>query len=245
MAETERKSLPFELKADDTGGFRAVFSTFDVIDHDEDVTRTGAFKDGIEVVVGSWGHKHSDLPVGKGIIRAGEREAAVEGKFFLDTQPGRDTYQTVKNLGPLGEWSYIFRVTKQSFGDFEGRQVRFIEGVDVFSVDPVLRGAGIGTRTTAIKSKDELTFAEVGEAILTDVGAYVERVKSRAEFRAGEGRALSAANVSRLSDLATALESSADELKALLSEADPKQSDELAAAYLRYQHNRARLAGVA
>ncbi len=241
----ERKSLPFILKAEKDGAFRAVFSTFDVIDHDGDVPRAGAFKDGAEVVVGSWGHKFDELPVGKGVIHVGEREAAIDGAFFLDTGPGKDTYQTVKNLGPLGEWSYIFVVTKQSFGEIEGRQVRFIEGVDVFSVDPVLVGAGIDTRTTAIKSRDALTLSEHGEALLADAAEYVERVKSRAEFRAKEGRVLSTANVHRLAGIADALESSAKDLRTLLTEADPKQATGLVAQYLRYQRIRAGIAGVA
>jgi len=243
--ETECKRLPFTLKADAPGAFSAVFSTLDVVDHDGDVTRPGAFKDGVGVVVGSWGHKFDELPVGKGIIRSGPNEAAVDGAFFLDTAPGKDTYETVKALGPLGEWSYIFNVTKASFGEFEGREVRFIEQVDVFSVDPVLAGAGINTRTTDIKSHDALTLGDLGEAILADIESYGERLKSRAAFRAREGRVLSTANVSRLQGIADALESSAKELRGLLTEADPKQIDGLVQQFLRYQHIRARLAGAA
>jgi len=243
--DLERKSLPFELKAESDGEFRAVFSTIDVVDHDGDVTRAGSFKDGVDVIVGSWGHKHDELPVGKGVIRANDTEAIVEGKFFLDTQPGRDTYTTVKNLGSLGEWSYIFAVSKQSFGEFEGRQVRFIEGVDVYSVDPVLKGAGIGTRTTSIKSQDALTFGESGEALLAEIAAYTERVKSRAAFRAKEGRALSTANVTDLNGIVEALETSVKEIRGLLTEAEPAKQDELVAQFLRYQQLKALHAGVA
>ena len=227
--KTFRKSLPFELKASSTGEFRAVFATLNVIDHDGDVTVPGAFKDGAEVIVGSFGHKTADLPVGKGIIHANDREAAVEGQFFLDTQPGKDTYQTVKNLGGLGEWSYVFSVLKQSFGEKDGRPVRYLEDMKVFSVDPVLAGAGIDTRTTDIKG---LSFLEHVEDVDEAVREFVSRVKARAAVREKEGRMLSTANVERLRGIAESLKSSAGDLEKLLETAEPK-SNELAIEYLR------------
>lgn len=245
LLTAERKSLTFALKAEQDGTFRAVFATFNVIDHDGDVTVPGAFKDGGEVIIGSWGHKPADLPTGKGVIRVTEDEAAVEGAFFLDTAPGRDTYQTVKNLGPLGEWSYLYMPTKYSFGEFEGRQVRFLEEIQVFSVDPVLAGAGINTRTTDIKGMDALTLSELGEAILADVRQYGERLKARAEFRAREGRALSTANVDRLNGIAEALETGAKDLRGLLTEEEPKKGKQLVEEMLRFQRIQSTLLGVA
>lgn len=231
--KTLRKSLPFELKASAEGEFRAVFATLNVVDHDGDVTRPGAFKDGAEVIVGSWGHKTADLPVGKGVIRTNEREAVVEGAFFLDTQPGKDTYQTVKNLGPLGEWSYVFSVQKQSFGEEGGRPVRFLEDIKVFSVDPVLAGAGIDTRTTDIKSRD-LTFLEHSEEVQELVEEFVARAKERSAIREKEGRVLSTANVERLKSIAESLRGASGELEKLLESAEPK-TNELAREFLRFQ----------
>lgn len=228
-----RKSLPFELKAaSETGEFRAVFATFNVIDHDGDITRPGAFKDGAEVIVGSWGHKTMDLPVGKGVIRTNEREAAVEGQFFLDTQPGKDTYQTVKNLGPLGEWSYVFSVQKQSFGEEGGRPVRFLEDIKVFSVDPVLAGAGIDTRTTDIKS---MPFLEHLDDFEEQVVTFLERVKARTAVREKEGRVLSSANVERLKAAAESLRGASGELEKLVETAEPKSHELVAREFLRFQ----------
>jgi hypothetical protein len=243
----ERKTLRLELKADQEGAFSAVFATFDVIDADQDVTRPGAFKSGAPVIVGSWGHKTWELPVGRGAIKQTDNEAIVDGEFFLDTTFGRDTYQTVKNLGELQEWSYVYRVKRQSFGEHEGRDVRFIEELDVFSVDPVLKGAGVDTRTVDIKGMESgLTFVEHGERISELVGEYVGRVKARADLRATEGRALSGDNLERLSGLAEALKSTTDDLERLLAEtADPKEDGALVAQFLRYQQLRARQSGAA
>jgi hypothetical protein len=238
-----RKAFPGQVKAAEDGSFTAVFSTFDVVDHDGDVTRPGAFKDGAQVIVGSWGHKIQDLPVGKGVIRTDQREARVEGHFFLDTAAGKDTYQTVKNLGALGEWSYVFGIKRWAYGEFEGRQVRFLEDLEVFSVDPVLVGAGIDTRTTAIKGMSGLTFEEHGEEIADEIASYLARVKARVSVREKEGRTLSQANVDRLTSIAESLEESGKDLREVLEGAKPKGDRAVAREFLRFQQFRSALQG--
>lgn len=158
----DTKGLHLEIKDENRGTVSAVFSTFNVIDSDGDVTVPGAFDDGAEVLISAYGHTswNGMLPVGKGRIRQTRTEAVFEGQFFLDTTPGRDTFITVKELGSLCEWSYGFDVAKESYGEFEGRRVRFLEAVKTFEVSPVLRGAGVDTRTLAVKRdggpRDEL-----------------------------------------------------------------------------------------
>lgn len=165
----DRKALPatrIEWKADEAGTFRAVFSTLNVIDHDGDVTRPGAFDDGGAVRISAWGHSSwsgfgggNQLPVGKGVIHANDREAWVDGEFFLQTDHGKATYETVKALGDLQEWSYGFEITKASFGQHDGQDVRFLEGVKVHEVSPVMLGAGLETRTEAIKNLSKAAIA--------------------------------------------------------------------------------------
>jgi hypothetical protein len=143
---------PVVLKADSTTGeFTAEFATLDVIDHDNDVTRPGAFQDGQETLIESWNHNYGQLPVGKGVIHEKDDKAIVEGQFFLDTQAGLEHYRVVKALGPLQEWSYTFEVEKSSQGQFEDQDVQFLEKLDVWGIAPVTRGAGIDTGTVEIK----------------------------------------------------------------------------------------------
>lgn len=145
-----------ELKDDgEAGEFRAVFSTFDVIDRDGDVTIAGAFKDGQKVRISYWGHRWQDLPTGIGEIHSDDEKAWVDGRFFLDTQAGLETYKTVKNLGDLQEWSYGFDIIESEDGEVEGQKVRILKDLDVYEVSPVLLGAGIGTQTVAIKAQRE------------------------------------------------------------------------------------------
>lgn len=146
-------TAPIELKEDETkqGQFRAVFATLNVIDLDGDVTEPGAFKEQ-EVIVEPWNHSW-DAPAGKGVINSDGKEAWIEGQFFLDTLNGQETYKTVKNMGDLAEWSYTFYIENSAMGQFESQDVRFLRGMDVVGVSPVTRGAGIDTRTEAIKGE--------------------------------------------------------------------------------------------
>jgi hypothetical protein len=152
---------PIELKADgEEGTFRSVFAQFNVIDHDGDVTLPGAFRDGQEAVIEGWNHDYG-LPPGKGVIHTNEREAWVEGLFFLDTTPGKDHYLTLKNLDGLEEWSYTFDIEEAESGEFNGESVYFLKQLDVWGVAPVTRGAGIGTRTVSLKSAAGLSEEDV------------------------------------------------------------------------------------
>jgi len=154
LKKTYRSAI--ELKEDGAPGeFRAVFSTFNVIDHDHDVTIPGAFTEGEKVRISYWGHRWEDLPVGRGEIHQDEEKAWVDGRFFLDTEPGQQTYLTVKNLEELQEWSYGFDIEESELGQFEEQDVQFLRRLTVYEVSPVMLGAGIGTRTETIKSAED------------------------------------------------------------------------------------------
>lgn len=150
----EFKTIKLQLKEGaPEGSVLAVFSTFNVIDKDGDVTLPGAFGDGTPVRISSWGHKWQELPVGRGVIQADEKQAAMDGHFFLDTIGGADTYHTVKGLEELQEWSYGYNVLESEDGEFEGQQVRFLKKLEVHEISPVMKGAGIDTGTLAIKAQ--------------------------------------------------------------------------------------------
>ncbi|HLS44295.1 MAG TPA: HK97 family phage prohead protease [Ornithinicoccus sp.] len=184
--QTQTKALRgVEIKDASQGKIQAVFATFDVIDRDGDVTRKSAFKDGAPVRISAYNHASWEgaLPVGKGVIRVGPNEAILEGQFFMNTSHGRDAFETVKAMGELQEFSYGFHVTDAEPGEVEGKSVRIIKGVDVHEVSPVLLGAGIGTRTLAVKGQkrtftqaDRDAAAEAGHAM--DDGSYpIENVQ--------------------------------------------------------------------
>lgn len=148
------KSLRVEVKDAAKGQVSAVFSTFDVIDSDGDLTVREAIEDGAPVRISAYGHKSWEgaMPVGKGVIRVAGDEAILEGQFFMNTQAGRDTFEVVKEMGDLQEWSYGFDILDAEPATVDGRTVRRLKRVEIHEVSPVLLGAGVNTRTLAAKS---------------------------------------------------------------------------------------------
>src|SRR3972149_45705 len=138
-----------EFKDEAAGPVQAAFSVFNVIDSDGDVVKPSAFKDGQETPM-TWAHKW-DQPIGKGTVKVSRKQAVFDGHFFLDTQAGLEAYKTVKNMAGLQEWSFGFRVLDDEEGDFDGQRVRFLKGLELFEVSPVLIGSNRETRTLAIK----------------------------------------------------------------------------------------------
>jgi HK97 family phage prohead protease len=150
----DRKYLSVETKlqtkGDDAGQVSAVFSTFGVVDYDGDIVERSAFTDGEEVPM-VWAHRWYE-PIGKGVIRVLDDHARFDGTFFMDTEAGLERYKTVKAMGSLQEWSWGFRVVGAEYEQRDGETIRHITDTERFEVSPVLKGAGIGTHTEAIKS---------------------------------------------------------------------------------------------
>lgn len=215
-----------EIKAGDTGEVSAVFSTFDVIDSDKDVTRPGAFTDGAAVRISAYGHGSwmGRLPVGKGVIRTTPTEARFDGRFFLDTTSGRDTYTTVKEMGELQEWSYSVDPQVYSFGEFEGEKVRFLDSIKVDEVSPVLIGAGVNTRTLSVKNHPD-KYLEHAASVIAEVGALIERTEDVIASRVAQGKSQLA---ERSVELLAMLDGDLVRLKSLLNPEPVETDNELA-----------------
>lgn len=155
----DRKSFHrVELKDADQGIVSAVFSSFDVVDLDGDIVSKEAFtgKDGVRVPVSAYGHKSWEgmPPVGVASVKVTDGEAIADMQFNLKTQAGRDTFEVIKQMGDLQEYSWGFTVKESDQDEVEGKSVRVIKSVDIHEVSPVMMGAaGPGrTRTLAYKS---------------------------------------------------------------------------------------------
>jgi len=147
---------PFAIKSAARGEVEAVFSTLGVVDKDGDLTQPGAFTDGAQVIISGYGHSSwaGQPPVGKGVIRTTAKDARLQGKFFLDTAAGRDTFTVVRELGAMQQWSYGFDVKETGELTPELRQLgvkRVLKSLKVHEVSPVLLGAGVDTRTVSAK----------------------------------------------------------------------------------------------
>jgi hypothetical protein len=187
------------------GLVEAVFSTFNVIDKDRELTLPGAIKDGTEVVISAYGHEShwGKLPVGKGVLRTTETEAIMEGQFFMGTTAGRETFEVVKELGELQEWSYSLDDVTRKLAEAEGQRYWILEDIGLIKeVSPVLQGAGINTRTLSAKG---LKFSEEGTAVVAAVNAYLDRATEVMVLRSEKGRGLSDDSIALLKELDEAL----------------------------------------
>jgi hypothetical protein len=138
------------------GQATAIFSRFNVIDKDGDVTLPGAIPDGIEVPLSSYNHQSSAggaLPVGKAFIRTDHEKATAHIQFNMLTQAGRDHFEVIRDLGPIGEWSYALRILDSEHGNWQGQRVQFLKSLEIYEISPVLKGAGIRTQTTEAKEE--------------------------------------------------------------------------------------------
>jgi HK97 family phage prohead protease len=241
MAEIKRLRALLEEKAGgEPGSVQAVFSTFDVVDSDNDIVLASAFTDGQPVPM-TWSHQW-DMPVGKGIVRVRENDALFDGNFFIETDAGAEAYKTVKAMGPLQEWSWGFRVIDAAYEQRDQEFVRVIKRAEMFEVSPVLVGAGVGTYTEAIKG--HTAYADEGEAVLATIEAFIGRSKSLAEMRRKEGRVLSDANRKRLSSLLESLQAVEADIAELLTTTEPQapKGVDVERLFVEFQHIRTQLA---
>lgn len=209
-----------EIKSAAKGQVSAVFSTFNVIDHDGDVTLPGAFTDGAEVLISAYGHKtwEGSLPVGKGTIRTTDTEAILDGQFFMDTTAGRDTFEVVKQVGSKQQWSYGYDTIEAEPGVKDGRDVQFLKRLEVHETSPVILGAGINTRTLATKGRN-------GD--MTEYRAGIRPHKAAATNRQWDSSAV----LSAVKD-----DASVSELRAMFAWVDPSADPEHKGSY-RFPHH--------
>jgi hypothetical protein len=151
----------------------------------------------------------------------------------METDQGRNAYHTTKAMADLQEWSYGYQVLEGGPGAFDGKAVRELRKLDVFEVSPVLKGAGVGTGTLAIKSgrpEPDAPYAALLSWYSEGLSDLVDRTKDRAAFRAKEGRVLSTANLALLTELADALDGHGASLRDLITAAMPRDDAEQSAA---------------
>ena len=150
----EKKIFVTELKeVNGEGVGMAVIATLNVIDRDRDVTLPGAFGNQTVKLVGA--HQSFNPTIGVAKIFETGNDVVAEFKFNLDMPMAREWFQSVKfnfdnKVGQ--EWSYAFDVLDAGDGLLDNQQVRFLKKLKVHEASPVLVGAGVDTRTLAVKA---------------------------------------------------------------------------------------------
>ena len=192
-----------QIKDAAKGEVSAVIATLGVIDRDGDIIRKGAIPDGSKVAMSAYGHDAvwGNRPVGKGTLSTKGDQVIFDGRLFLNTADGRDTFEVLKEMGSDQEWSFGFRVMGYEVPTEEEQKqgaYQVLTKLDAFEVSPVLIGAGIGTRTLAVKQADG-DPTPLGEKVdpPAPTPAVEEEVAKAAgptpeEIEAKQGRALGA-----------------------------------------------------
>ena len=232
MIKTFKIDLSKALKADKEGHGRAVIAQLNVIDKDGDVTLSGAF--GTQTVNMLPAHDRMSPRLGKAILTEVDDMVVADFKFNLDKDAvqAREWYSSLKfdmeNGDSLQEWSYGFKMLDASNGEFEGTKVQFLKKLKVFEISPVLRGAGIGTGTLAIKEENKQTFKdEMDNALksLADIRAFAKRSASLAEVKAKDGKSLSDEQIKALQTFNISLDEVLQDCGEVIQKAQKKEID--------------------
>jgi HK97 family phage prohead protease len=269
--EAQHKSFTKAADVSDEGTVKAAIAELDVVDHDGDITRPGAFPEK-ELAFHVQHDSYSQLPAGKGRIYEEDGFAVFDAVFNMDIQAGRDAHASVKFQGDVQEWSYGYFVKESSPGDGKS-YLRELKKLDVYEVSAVTAAAGKDTRTLDVKNRDNTInllehLAQAGDsdaekflAIVNAEGEEAEGLKfidainteakrvvalvGRAEeirnLRSEKGRNLGNEAVASLMEAHDSLSRLVDGVKSALDAGD--ETVDPMTELVRFEQNRARLAG--
>ena len=215
------------------GKVEAVFSNFNEVDSDGDVVLPNAIKSGYgdRGVAMVWAHDWKRV-IGRGEIVDDGTKAIFKGQFIMDTQEGKDAYNTVKAMGDLQQWSFGYEVLDSEKGMFKKDsdteiEVRYLNDVKVWEVSPVLVGANQNTYTMAVKQDKPKgkKFSEEVEDVLTTLTSLVKRARELTALRLSKDKSLSEESTELITDLQDALQEAHQDIDTLLSVAAPEEAE--------------------
>lgn len=117
-----------------------------------------------DVIVSEWNHNaligQVQPPVGKGVVYEDGDDLIAEIEYFLELEHAKNAFTRVKKLGSMAEWSIGFKADRLEFvrdpetpdDPLEAVYITHLYGVGVREVSPVGVGAGVDTRTLAVKN---------------------------------------------------------------------------------------------
>lgn len=221
--------ISVEVKDAVKGIVHAQFATYGEEDHHKDVHQEGCFEDGAAMLVSAYNHGSwsGGLPTGKAVLRDTKSGPVAEMQFFMNTEHGREAFETVKSVGDLQQWSYGFDVVESERGqhksaDGSETNVRFLKKMKVHEISPVLVGAGKSTQTLAVKAY--ATDGEPGKMkmfdhlaqVLSGVEAVVQRSEEIKALRETEGKDSTVAESTKA--MLTLIDAQMARIKAVLAE---------------------------
>lgn len=141
---------------ENSGYVKAVIATLKVIDRQGDRIMPGAIGEQ-KVTLSAYGHstiREGRLPIGRGKVYEEGDKVYFEGNFFMGEPPAAATYRVIKKLSDLQEWSFSLHDIDYVIKREDRRYIFELTKITVKETSPVLRGAGINTRTVEMKDDD-------------------------------------------------------------------------------------------
>jgi len=236
MDNLQHKTVKLLATDEVEGKVEAVFSNFNEVDSDGDVVLPSSIKSGFgeNGVAMVWAHDWKDV-IGRGEIVQDDTRAVFKGQFIMDTERGRDAYNTVKAMGDLQQWSFGYEVLEAENGMFQKDagneiEVRFLKDVKVWEVSPVLVGANQNTHTVSVKSEQQdapkgLRFNEQVDEVLNTLSALVKRAKELTALRLSKDKTLSEEATGLITDLQDALQEAHQDIDTLLTVGTPAEEE--------------------
>jgi HK97 family phage prohead protease len=188
---------------DEAGKGLARIATLSAVDHDGDTYAPGAFAWKEQWVPILPAHNRDAMPFGKARLHEDGDAALADLHLNLETAAGREWHAALKFDLATGksvqEWSYGFDALDHARELRGGAVVRVLKKLDVHEISTVIRGAGKGSGTLAIKSRTG--FAEQLDQLIADVDDAIQRAGDVKALRAADGRPLSPARIEQLAAL--------------------------------------------
>ena len=194
-----------------------------------------------------WAHDWK-TPIGRGVIEQDGDKATFKGQFIMDTQAGKDAFNTVKAMGDLQQWSFGYEVLDYENGTYQKdsetpTDARYLKELNVWEVSPVLVGANQNTFTVGVKEdKDKdveakseehtekelsgLTLDEQSDDLLIKLSELLSRFKELTALRLGKEKELSKKSATLIEEVQDALQEAFQDLDTLLTVATPEEMRE-------------------
>jgi len=160
-------TLAAKSGSSEPGTATVVFATLDTVDHDGDVVMRGSIGSQKAMLVGA--HQWQQAPIGIAQVYETDTEARADITFNLKMPEAASWYESVRFSHAHGhgqEYSFGFSVLSSGPSKRNGVAVRELRKLSVFEVSPVLRAAGINTRTLTIKNHHNNYGGDLGAAAL-------------------------------------------------------------------------------
>ena len=271
----QTKTLPQFTKDIEGQTVTGIFAVHGNVDSGLDMSINGSFAK--RIADGSrkrakhlWNHDSRNPPIAsiRSIQEVG-RDALPESvlKFAPNATGGVEVVREYYKEIPLSQWvfkgieagdidemSYAYDVHGYEFQEIDGKNVRILKDVEIFDTSDV--NWGMNPATAAVKglvSGSDMPLIAHGDYAASALVEFLDRLKDRRDFRAKEGRTLSAANRHRMQSLLKSLQDVAVDLEDLLTSTMPASGDEpksvpveeINSLYAQFMRTEAQLNGVA